>query len=155
MSCKDQASSTSLHSKKFSVIEEINIKMVGITGDGSNGYKCYSFLNDVTNESNLKRTSSDFMNERRNEEGNNKQQEECNEEGNERRNSHILAKGRYSQHSVECDLLDDGGIFIANGHVITYDAKEVVLNNQLNEDHVGVSIFYCPSNVSMVMTIWK
>jgi len=54
---------------------------------------------------------------------------------------------------VECDLLDDGEIFIASGHVIACDPKQVVLDNQLNEDYVGVSIFYYPNNVSVVMTI--
>jgi hypothetical protein len=56
---------------------------------------------------------------------------------------------------VECDLIDDGGIFITTGRVIACDPKEIVFDNQLSEDHVGVSIFYCPSNVSTIMTIWK
>lgn len=56
---------------------------------------------------------------------------------------------------MECDLIDDGGIFITTGRVIACDPKEIVFDNQLSEDHVGVSIFYCPSNVSTIMTIWK
>ncbi len=51
--------------------------------------------------------------------------------------------------------MDDVGLFVTNGHVIACNLWEVVLDNQLGEDHVGVSILYCPNNVSMVMTIWK
>jgi hypothetical protein len=36
----NQALSTSLHFEEFDVIEEINITMVGISGDESNGYRC-------------------------------------------------------------------------------------------------------------------
>jgi hypothetical protein len=46
-------------------------------------------------------------------------------------------------------------VFVTSGHVIAYDSKEAVLDNHLGEDHVGVSILYCPSNVSRVMIIWK
>jgi hypothetical protein len=56
---------------------------------------------------------------------------------------------------VECDLVNDVGLFIASGHVIAYDPREAILDNQLNEDHVKVSILYCPNNVSAVITIWK
>ncbi len=51
--------------------------------------------------------------------------------------------------------MDDVGLFVANGHVIACDPREAILDNQLGEDHVRVSILYCPNNVSMVMTIWK
>jgi len=30
---------------------------------------------------------------------------------------------------VECELVDDVGLFITSGHVIAYDPKEVVLDN--------------------------
>lgn len=73
MSCKDQALFTSLHSEEFGVSEEINSTIVGIIGDESDGYKCYSFLNDANNEGSLKKTSFYFMNEGRNEEGNSEQ----------------------------------------------------------------------------------
>ncbi len=51
--------------------------------------------------------------------------------------------------------MDDVGSFIASGHVIACDLKEVVLNNQLGKDHVRVNIFYYANNISMVITIWK
>jgi hypothetical protein len=50
--------------------------------------------------------------------------------------------------------VDDVGLFIASGHVIAYDPREVVFNNQLGEDHVEMSILYCPNSISMYMTIW-
>jgi hypothetical protein len=51
--------------------------------------------------------------------------------------------------------VDDVGLFVANGRVIACDPREVVLDNKLGEDHVGVTILYCLNNISMVMTIWK
>jgi hypothetical protein len=60
MSCKDQALSASLYFEEFGVSEEINITIVGMTGDECDGYKCYSSLNDVNNEGNLKKTSSNL-----------------------------------------------------------------------------------------------
>jgi hypothetical protein len=56
---------------------------------------------------------------------------------------------------VECELVDDVGLFVTSGHVIACDLREAVLDNQFGEDHVGVSILYCPNNISVVMTIWK
>ncbi len=56
---------------------------------------------------------------------------------------------------MKCELVDDVGLFVASGCVIAYDPKELVFDNQLNEDHVKMSILYFSNNVSMVMTIWK
>jgi hypothetical protein len=56
---------------------------------------------------------------------------------------------------VECDLSNDAKVFIASRPVIACDPKEAVINNKLGEDHVGVSILYCLSDVSIVMIIWK
>ncbi len=56
---------------------------------------------------------------------------------------------------MECDLLDDVGVFVASGHVIAYDPRKAIFNNQLGENHVGVNLLYCPSNVLVVMTICK
>jgi len=46
-------------------------------------------------------------------------------------------------------------VFISSGCVITCDPKETILDNQLGKNHVGLSILYCQSNVSAIMTIWK
>lgn len=46
-------------------------------------------------------------------------------------------------------------MFISSGLVITCDPKDIVLDNQLGNNHVGFSILYCQSNVSAIMTIWK
>jgi hypothetical protein len=51
--------------------------------------------------------------------------------------------------------VDDVGLFIVSGCVIACDLKEVVLDNQLGEDHVRMSILYCLNNVSAIMIIWK
>jgi hypothetical protein len=56
---------------------------------------------------------------------------------------------------VECELVDDVGLFVISGRVITSDPREAIIDNQLGEDHVNVSILYCPNNISIVMKIWN
>lgn len=51
--------------------------------------------------------------------------------------------------------MHDVGLFIASGHVIACDPRGAILDNKLGEDHLGVSILYCPNNVLKVMTTWK
>jgi hypothetical protein len=46
-------------------------------------------------------------------------------------------------------------VFIAKGWVVTCDSHETVLDDQLGEDHVGLSILYCPMTMSTMITIWK
>ncbi len=56
---------------------------------------------------------------------------------------------------VECDLVDDGGVFIAKVLVVACDPQEAIIDDQLGEDHVGLCILYCHVIVSIVITIWK
>jgi hypothetical protein len=70
-------------------------------------------------------------------------------------NPNIVGRCRFQWRRVECDLLDDYGVFIAKGRVIACDPMDTVLDDQLAEDHVGLCIMCCPSIVSVVMTIWK
>jgi hypothetical protein len=51
--------------------------------------------------------------------------------------------------------VDDVGLFVVSGRVIACDPRKVVFDIQLGEDHVRVSILYCPNNILMVVTIWK
>jgi hypothetical protein len=96
------------------------------------------------------------LGEWRNEEGNEKKNKEHNEEGNKKGDSHILANGRCFWQGVDCDLINlDVGVFVASGHVITGDPWEIVFDDWLGEDHVGLNIFHCLSNVVTTMTIWK
>lgn len=44
---------------------------------------------------------------------------------------------------------------LQSGRVIACDSREAILDNQLSEDHVGVSILYYLNNISIVMMIWK
>jgi hypothetical protein len=66
----------------------------------------------------------------------------------------IGGRCRFQWRRVECDLLDDYGVFIGKGRVIACDSMDAVLDDQLAED-VGVCIMCCLSIVSVVMTIWK
>jgi len=93
------------------------------------------------------------MNEGWNEEGNGEEAQERGDNENGGRNSHILSKGRFVWWGVECELVDDVGLFVTSGHVIACDLREAILDNQFGEDHVSVSILYCPNNISAVMTI--
>jgi len=56
---------------------------------------------------------------------------------------------------VKGDLINNVRVFIISGRVIAYDPREVVLDNWLDEDYVGMSILYCLNNISAVMTICK
>jgi hypothetical protein len=33
--------------------------------------------------------------------------------------------------------------------------KEAIMDDILGDNHVSLTIFYCPRNISIVMTIWK
>jgi len=44
---------------------------------------------------------------------------------------------------VECELVDDVGLFVASGYVIPCDPRETIFDNKLGEDHVEVNILYC------------
>ncbi len=57
-----------------------------------------------------------------------KKQEWINNE-NGGRNCCILPKGRCAWWSVECELVDDVGLFVASGHVIVSDPREAILDN--------------------------
>jgi hypothetical protein len=146
--------SSSLQSKGFDIDEEINNMMNGIPQDELDEYHC-NISDDSNSDGIVRRGSSDSMNEGSNEKGNGEEEHERGDNENGRRNFHIMLKGRCVWQGVECELVDDVGLFIASGHVISCDPKEVVFDNQLGEDHVGVNILYCLNNISMVITIWK
>ncbi len=66
------------------------------------------------------------------------------------RNSNIMGKHQFKCRGVECDLVDDVGVFLAKGHAVACDLEEIVL-----DDHVGLCILYCLVVMSIMMTIWK
>ncbi len=100
----------------------------------------------------MRRGSFDSMSEWSNEKGNGEEEHERSDNEND---FHIMLKGRCVWQGVECELLDDVGLLIASGQVIACDPKEAIIDNQLGEDHVGVSILYCLNNISTIITIWK
>jgi hypothetical protein len=55
----------------------------------------------------------------------------------------------------ECDLLDPEGVFLTRGYVMAFDAREAILDDILGHNHVRLTIFYCPRDISAIMTIWK
>jgi acetyltransferase-like isoleucine patch superfamily enzyme len=99
--------------------EKIDNKMDEDVDNEFNGYKSYN-SNDAR-ETSLGRYFFYSMSEARNEEQNEERNNERSEEGNIRINSSILTKGRCFWQGAKCDLVDDVGVFIANGCVITCD----------------------------------
>ncbi len=55
----------------------------------------------------------------------------------------------------ECDFLDHEGVFLMKGCVAVFDMREAILDNILGHDHVDLTIFYCPKDILVVLTIWK
>ncbi len=95
----------------------------------------------------MRKCSSNSMIERWNEEGHGEKEHERTNNENEGRNFCISSKGGCAWQGVECELVNDVGLFVVSGHVITSDPREAVLDNQLGEDHVSVSIFYYLNNI--------
>jgi hypothetical protein len=62
---------------------------------------------------------------------------------------------RSSWHIKECDFLDPEGDFLVRGCVMAFNMRKAILDDILGHDLVGLTILYCPGNISPVMTIWK
>jgi hypothetical protein len=77
----------------------------------------------------VKRGFFDSMNEEWDDEANGEEEQEWGDNENGGKNSHILSKGKCVWWGVECELVDDFGLFIVNGRVIACDPREVVLDN--------------------------
>jgi hypothetical protein len=75
--------------------------------------------------------------------------------GVRRKNSNITRSCWYVWQGVECDFVDNGGVFITKGWVVACDPHETILDDQLVEDHVELCILYYSIIVLTMMTIWK
>jgi hypothetical protein len=58
--------------------------------------------------------------------------------------SNIVGRCRFEWQGVECDLVNNGGVFITKCQVVTCDPHEAILDDWLGEDHVGLCILYYP-----------
>jgi hypothetical protein len=67
----------------------------------------------------------------------------------------VVGKQRSKWQGVECDLIDEDGVFIVRGQEVACAPKEAIFNDQLDEDHVGLCILYCPRTALAIMIIWK
>ncbi len=76
-----------------------------------------------------KEVFSNSMNESINEEGNGEKEKERSDNENKRRNSHIPSKGRFAWWGAKCNLMDDVGLFVANGRVIACDPMKAIFDN--------------------------
>ncbi len=102
--------------------------MNGIPQDEFDGYNCNVFY-DSNNDRTVKRGSFDSMNEGWDDEGNGEEEQEWGENENGGNISHISSKGRCAWRGVECELVDDVGLFVVSGHIIACDPREAVLDN--------------------------
>lgn len=69
-------------------------------------------------------------------------------------NTNVLSLKR-NWRGNECDVVDVEGVFIVTGRVIACDPREVVLNDDLGEDHFELFILYCRNDKSTIMSIRK
>jgi len=70
-------------------------------------------------------------------------------------NSNFLVRDKCQWWGIECDLVDDVGVFVTKGHVIICHQWDAILDDQFGEDHVGLCILYFLNNILTIMTIWK
>lgn len=69
--------------------------------------------------------------------------------------STILSIGRKFWHGKDCKVVDDIGVMIVKGRINACDPKEVVLDENLGETTVGVTILSYPCDITKVMSIWR
>jgi len=55
----------------------------------------------------------------------------------------------------KCELVNHVGKIIAEGRIVSYDPKELILDDNLGETEVGVTILNYPKDTSQIMTIWR
>ncbi len=70
-----------------------------------------------------------------------------------RRNSNIVGRCQFEWWGTKCDLVNDVRVFLAKGHVVTCDPHEIVFDDLLRGEHVGLCILYCLVTMSTMMTI--
>jgi hypothetical protein len=56
---------------------------------------------------------------------------------------------------TKCGVVDVEIFFVVKKQVIASNPKEVALDDDLGEDHVGLFNLYCPNDISTIMNIWK
>jgi hypothetical protein len=71
--------------------------------------------------------------------------------GVRRKHLNILGRCRSKWRGVECDLVEDVGVFLAKGRVVACNPHEIILDDWLGEDHVGLCILYCHATMLVVM----
>lgn len=63
---------------------------------------------------------------------------------------------RSSWHRKECNFQHPDNVIFVRGCVTTSNSRGAIMDNSFGDDHVSLTIFYCPRNIFLVvMTIWK
>lgn len=68
--------------------------------------------------------------------------------------NYVSSMRRMQCHGKKCELLNDVGEMIVEGR-ITCDLREPILDEDLVETEVWVSILSCPNDKSQILSIWK
>ncbi len=55
----------------------------------------------------------------------------------------------------KCELVNHIGKMIVEGRIVTCDPKKLILDNNLGEIDVGVTILSCANDRSQIMSIWR
>ncbi len=71
------------------------------------------------------------------------------------RNTNVPSLRQCSWRGTKCGVANVEFFFVAREQVIASDPKEVVLDDDLGEDHVGLLNLCCPNDISTIMSIWK
>ncbi len=55
----------------------------------------------------------------------------------------------------KCELVNHVGEITAKGRIVACDPRKPILDDNLGETEVGVTILSCPKDTSQIMTIWR
>jgi hypothetical protein len=77
------------------------------------------------------------------------------EEDIHERMNYVPCMKRMEWHGRKCGLVNHVGEMIVKGRIIACDLRELVLDDDLGETNVGVTILNCPNDRSQIMSIWR
>lgn len=68
----------------------------------------------------------------------------------------LLGVGSGSNYIMTTPIVLGGvKVFIDKRWVVTCDTKEVVLDDHMGKDPIGLNILYCPNDIFIIITIWN
>ncbi len=77
------------------------------------------------------------------------------EEDIHERMNYVPCMKKMEWHGRKCGLVNHVGEMIAEGRIIVCDLRKLVLDNNLGETNVGVTMLNYPNDRSQIMLIWR